>query len=371
MHRLAIIFFTAVVGLLFGTSAVADIGDSCQNIADCVAGGKEYSCTGNIENPGVCKGPCTQDSACAIFLEGQANSLGWENAVCTGNAASPGTCIEASGAQLPTGPQEPNQLILIIRSSTSWIAAGVLLFAVIFIILAAFQFVSAGGDPQQVQQARRKLLYAVAGIMLVFLAGGTMFILQSILEKPELAFAISQNGTNLGVMVPLATATNIVSEYSFSNSRYYGTIVSTVKDESLVFLHLDTNTDTYSLVILHDKTNDSGGGAAVFTVAGVKGATITVADDPGFDDYWDGSIFHNNLTGLLPYTIINDTVTADWSWNPCCTDGIAISNINLESSCLTITPNFISGITSWVFVNDDQTRTPLDMSKPLTLCPSS
>lgn len=44
------------------------------------------------------------------------------------------------------------------------------LIAVIVIILSGYKMIFAGGDPKQLQTARNTLLYAVIGLLIIFLA---------------------------------------------------------------------------------------------------------------------------------------------------------------------------------------------------------
>jgi hypothetical protein len=34
----------------------------------------------------------------------------------------------------------------------------------------------------------------------------------------------------------------------------------------------------------------------------------------------------------------------NWNWAPCCTDGIAIADIDWASGCITVSPQFFDGI---------------------------
>jgi len=65
--------------------------------------------------------------------------------------------------------QSPEELFETLQDIVKWIFAFVVAISLIFLILAAFQFVTGGGDPQQVSEARMKLLYAGLGIGFVVL----------------------------------------------------------------------------------------------------------------------------------------------------------------------------------------------------------
>ena len=80
--------------------------------------------------------------------------------------------VPARFGPIPEGPQTGNDFILVVEGITNWVFVILLVFAVIFILLAAFQFIAGGGDPQQVAQARTKLVWAAVGIAVALLARG-------------------------------------------------------------------------------------------------------------------------------------------------------------------------------------------------------
>ena len=53
--------------------------------------------------------------------------------------------------------------------------------AVIFIVLAGLQFITAGGNPDAISEARTKLMYAAVGIAVALLARAVPFVISSIL----------------------------------------------------------------------------------------------------------------------------------------------------------------------------------------------
>jgi len=78
-------------------------------------------------------------------------------------------------------PETGAELLDTIALIGNWVFAIFLAMSVIYIILAAFQFVTGGGDPAQVSGARQKLIYAAIGIAIALLAAGFDDILRSIL----------------------------------------------------------------------------------------------------------------------------------------------------------------------------------------------
>jgi fumarate reductase subunit D len=67
-------------------------------------------------------------------------------------------------------------------AALNWLYTLALIVAVIFILLAAFKYITAGGDPEQVKSAGRSLLYAVVGIAVALLANGVPGIVNSFFE---------------------------------------------------------------------------------------------------------------------------------------------------------------------------------------------
>lgn len=84
---------------------------------------------------------------------------------------------------LPTTgiPETGNELIDRIGLIGNWVFAIFLAISVIYIVLAAFEFVTGAGDPAKVSGARMKLIYAAVGIAIALLAGGIDDIVRSII----------------------------------------------------------------------------------------------------------------------------------------------------------------------------------------------
>ena len=83
-----------------------------------------------------------------------------------------GGFIEAVPAKyggIPEGPQTGGDFILVVEGITDWLFVILLVIAVVFIVLAGFQFIVGGGDPQAVAQARQKLIWAAASRSFLFL----------------------------------------------------------------------------------------------------------------------------------------------------------------------------------------------------------
>ena len=82
---------------------------------------------------------------------------------------------------LPKGPQSGSAVLETIDAITDWIFAILMVIAVIYLIMGAYQFVTGGGEPEKVNEARKKLLYAIIGIVLALAANGVDNVLGNII----------------------------------------------------------------------------------------------------------------------------------------------------------------------------------------------
>ena len=78
--------------------------------------------------------------------------------------------IPAGFSPLRDDIQKGEQLVDTVEGVIQWIFVAFLLAAIVFVILAAFQFLSGGGDPQQIVQARQKLIWAAVAVIVATLS---------------------------------------------------------------------------------------------------------------------------------------------------------------------------------------------------------
>ena len=83
---------------------------------------------------------------------------------------------------LPTKVKTGANLVTTIQALTNWFFVAFLLLAVVFVILAAFQFLSGGGDPQAVAQARQKLIWAAVAVIVATLARALPTVINNIIN---------------------------------------------------------------------------------------------------------------------------------------------------------------------------------------------
>lgn len=75
----------------------------------------------------------------------------------------------------------PEQIVSFIKNITLYIFYGVMALAVMFIIIAAFYFLTAAGNPDKVTTARQMLIYAIIGVAVALLAYAIPWIVSGIL----------------------------------------------------------------------------------------------------------------------------------------------------------------------------------------------
>jgi len=88
------------------------------------------------------------------------------------------------GGGIPAGPQSGANLVAILDVIVDWVFVIVLIFSVIFIVLAGWQFITQGGNAQAVSEARMKLLWAAIGIAVAVMARGIPVVVRNIIGFP-------------------------------------------------------------------------------------------------------------------------------------------------------------------------------------------
>lgn len=75
----------------------------------------------------------------------------------------------------------PEKVIEVIEKLSGWMYSVLIVLAVVFIILAAYQFLMAGGDSEKVTKAKNSVLYAVLAVTVAVLATGIVKIVEDLL----------------------------------------------------------------------------------------------------------------------------------------------------------------------------------------------
>jgi len=81
----------------------------------------------------------------------------------------------------PTGPTSGLAVLHLIQNLTNWLFVGFMLLAVVVIILAGWQFITGGGNPESVSSARKKLLWAGVAVIIALMSRGIPVVVASIL----------------------------------------------------------------------------------------------------------------------------------------------------------------------------------------------
>jgi len=88
----------------------------------------------------------------------------------------------------PTGaPQTGDELVRLIDKIATWIAIIFFAVAVIFIILAAFGYLTSGGDPEKVGSAKNKIVYAIVAIIVAAISFAVPRLIFNLLGFEELS----------------------------------------------------------------------------------------------------------------------------------------------------------------------------------------
>lgn len=91
-------------------------------------------------------------------------------------------------AQIPTGPgpQTPPAPITTMAGVTgvicvaiNWIFTFLIILTVVFVLVAAFKYLTSGGDPEKAKSAQHTLLYAIIAVVVAIIAKGVPSIVGS------------------------------------------------------------------------------------------------------------------------------------------------------------------------------------------------
>ena len=89
--------------------------------------------------------------------------------------------LPAVAAAAPTVAPDVDA-IAALENLVDWLFTILLIIAVIFLVIAAFTFVTASGDPDKVGKASRFVLYALIGVAVAVAARGLVALVQLIMQ---------------------------------------------------------------------------------------------------------------------------------------------------------------------------------------------
>jgi len=80
------------------------------------------------------------------------------------------------------GPTNVSGLVDVIRNVVKWVYVIFFIIAVLFILFAAFTYLTAGGDSEKVAKAKNQIIYAAVAIAVALLAVGVELIVKDLLK---------------------------------------------------------------------------------------------------------------------------------------------------------------------------------------------
>lgn len=93
-------------------------------------------------------------------------------------AISPGEVPTPSDFYIPSSPiTEAGGLLKILGKAVQYVYYAFFIVAVLFIILAAYDYLTKSGEPEEIKKVHQKLLYAVIAIVVALLAVGAEAII--------------------------------------------------------------------------------------------------------------------------------------------------------------------------------------------------
>ncbi|NCO15542.1 hypothetical protein COW77_00220 [Candidatus Wolfebacteria bacterium CG18_big_fil_WC_8_21_14_2_50_39_7] len=92
-------------------------------------------------------------------------------------------------AQIPgiqqTGPTTVGGLVDVLKGVIRWTYIIFFVIAVMFILFAAFSYLTAGGDAEKITTAKNRVIYAAIAIIVALLAVGFEVIIRNFLTSPS------------------------------------------------------------------------------------------------------------------------------------------------------------------------------------------
>lgn len=98
----------------------------------------------------------------------------------TGLALSDFICLNSAFAQ-ESPIKSTSDVLRVLGNIANFLFTATLIVAVIFIIIAAFNFLTAQGDAEKVKSARNQIFYAAIAIAIVLISAGAASIIKSFL----------------------------------------------------------------------------------------------------------------------------------------------------------------------------------------------
>lgn len=172
----------------------------------------------------------------------------------------------------------------------------------------------------------------------------------------EQTYVVEQSDGRQIEITPLSNSQTIETFYGYErDSHPHAHTTTDISRSNVSELFLWDGPNGLSLVMLHDRRYDSGGGDVTFRFSGLPddGEWVIRDDDPGNDTY-----FSRNRV--------------EWHWGSTHTDGGVFRDVS--QATITIDPSFYNGIDSWQVLSGstlEPDRYELSLDDPVTVKPKS
>lgn len=83
---------------------------------------------------------------------------------------------------VPTPVDNLSDIVHFIDQAARWFFAVILALAVVYLLYAAFLYLTAAGDPGKTEKAKNIIIYAITGIAVALIAGGITSVVTSFFD---------------------------------------------------------------------------------------------------------------------------------------------------------------------------------------------
>jgi hypothetical protein len=110
-------------------------------------------------------------------------------------AQAAGPCITETGVECPKDfgkDASPTIIVDLVNKVANWMFTFLLIIAVVYIILAAFNYLTSEGNEEKVTAAHKALVYAAVAIAVAVLSRGFVYIIRNVVEGKDVSTQSSQ-----------------------------------------------------------------------------------------------------------------------------------------------------------------------------------
>ncbi len=116
-------------------------------------------------------------------------------------AQAAGPCIAENGVECPKdfgSDASPTIIVDLVNKVANWMFTLLLIIAVVYIILAAFNYLTSEGNEEKVTAAHKALVYAAVAIAVAVLSRGFVYVIRNIVEGKNVSTQSSQQAQTGG-----------------------------------------------------------------------------------------------------------------------------------------------------------------------------